>query len=53
MVTSQNGHIEVVDKLLRHGASVDLQKKVSGMSFCLQLVPSPHMFHDLGVCLVY
>ena len=28
MVASQNGHVEVVDKLLQHGANVDLQKKV-------------------------
>ena len=53
MAASQNGHVEVVDKLLQHGAKVDLQEKVSGMYFCLQLIASPHMFHDLGVCLVY
>ena len=29
MKASQNGHAEVVDTLLHHGASVDLQKKVS------------------------
>ena len=28
MVASQNGHVEVVDKLLHHGATVDLQNKV-------------------------
>ena len=28
MVASQNGHVEVVDKLLQHGAIVDLQHKV-------------------------
>ena len=28
MMASQNGHVEVVDKLLQHGANVDLQKKV-------------------------
>ena len=49
MVASQNGHIEVVDKLLQHGAKADLQEKVSGV----QLIVSPHMFHDLEVCLVY
>ena len=26
---SQNGHVEVVDKLLQHGATVDLVSKVS------------------------
>ena len=29
MVASQNGHVEVVDKLLQHGAIVDLQNGVS------------------------
>ena len=29
MAASQNGHVEVVDKLLQHGASVDIQEKVS------------------------
>ena len=28
MEASQNGHVEVVDKLLQHGATVDLQEKV-------------------------
>ena len=28
MSASQKGHVEVVDKLLQHGARVDLQKKV-------------------------
>ena len=28
MYASQNGHVEVVDKLLQHGATVDLQNKV-------------------------
>ncbi|CAI8053430.1 Ankyrin repeat domain-containing protein 29, partial [Geodia barretti] len=27
MAASQNGHVEVVDKLLQHGATVDLQDK--------------------------
>ena len=29
MIASQYGHAEVVDTLLRHGASVDLQDNVS------------------------
>ena len=29
MFASQNGHVEVVDTLLQHGASVDLQSNVS------------------------
>ena len=28
MQASENGHVEVVDKLLQHGAIVDLQKVV-------------------------
>ena len=28
MWASQNGHMEVVDKLVQHGATVDLQKVV-------------------------
>ena len=28
MAASQNGHVEVVDKLLQHGATVDLQHSV-------------------------
>ena len=28
MLASQNGHVEVVDKLLQQGATVDLQKVV-------------------------
>ena len=31
MLASPNGHVEVVDKLLQHGAKADLQQKVSGM----------------------
>ena len=29
MTASQEGHVEVVDKLLQHGATVDLQSEVS------------------------
>ena len=41
MLASQNGHVEVVDKLLQHGAKADLQKKVSrnNVAYWLQL---PH-----------
>ena len=28
MVASQNGHVEVINMLLQHGARVDLQDKV-------------------------
>ena len=28
MLGSQDGHVEVVDKLLQHGATVDLQEMV-------------------------
>ena len=36
MAASQNGHVEVVDKLLQHGATVDLQTKVL-LKFTFQL----------------
>ena len=29
MFASENGHVEVVEKLLQHGATVDIQEKVS------------------------
>ena len=29
MIASEDGHVEVADKLLQHGATVDLQDKVS------------------------
>ena len=32
MYASGNGHVEVVDKLLQYGATVDLQDKVSNVS---------------------
>ena len=32
MFASCNGHVEVVDKLLQHGARVDLQNKVNQKS---------------------
>ena len=31
MAASRNGYVEVVDKLLQHGAKADLQEKVSGV----------------------
>ncbi|CAI7989835.1 hypothetical protein GBAR_LOCUS347 [Geodia barretti] len=34
---SQNGHVEVVDKLLQHGATVDLQKRTGGVHCMLHL----------------
>ena len=33
MLASQNGHVEMIDKLLQHGAKADLQKKVSRNNF--------------------
>ena len=32
MLASQNGHVEVVDTFLQHGASVDLQNNVSALT---------------------
>ena len=41
-MASQNGHVEVVDKLLQHGARVDLQRKVSRtVAYLLQIIASP------------
>ena len=42
MFASQNGHVEVVDKLLYHGARVDLQSKV-----CLTFQNSSFLTHML------
>ena len=39
MVASHNGHVEVVDKLLQHGATVDLQENV-----CVII---PYNIHEL------
>ena len=33
MVASQNGHVEVVDKLVQQGARVDLQNNVNALMF--------------------
>ena len=35
MIASQNGHVEVVNRLLEHGASVDLQGKVHIIQYTL------------------
>ena len=47
MIASQNRHVEVVDTLLQHGASVDLQNNVSAKVFyyalyimCNKYIPS-------------
>ena len=34
MAASLNGHVEVVDKLLQHGATVDLKDQVMTTSIC-------------------
>ena len=34
IVASENGHVEVVDKLLQHGATVDLKEKVITTPIC-------------------
>ena len=34
MWASENGHVEVVDKLLQHGATVDLQYQVITTPIC-------------------
>ena len=37
MYSSHNGHVEVVDKLLQHGATVDLQAKVSTKDYVMAM----------------
>ena len=52
MAASQNGHVEVVDKLLQHGADLDLQKKVL-LKFPFQLTLHMDLLNQLKnfVCL--
>ena len=38
MIASQNGHVEVVDTLLQHGARVDLQMKVNSFTLVFACV---------------
>ena len=39
MVASLNGHLEVVDKLVQHGARVDLQAKVCNATYtCFKIL---------------
>ena len=45
MWASQNGHVEVVDKLLHHGARPDLQDEVYPIIHLF----SKHTFHDLAL----
>ena len=40
MFASQEGHVEVVDTLLLHGASADLQHKVTMCSYVQQMCPN-------------
>ena len=40
MVASRNGHVEVVNKLLQHGATVDLQHEVIMFKQSLSLLTS-------------
>ena len=57
MLASQNGHVEVVDKLLQHGATVDLKDQVITTHICkyneiynhmcLKLVIFPH--HNISL----
>ena len=45
MYASYNGHVEVVDKLLQHGARPDLQKDVYPIIHLF----SKHTFHHLAL----
>ena len=38
MIASGNGHVDVVDTLLQHGARVDLQKKVNSFTLIFECV---------------
>ena len=38
MYASQDGHVQVVDELLQHGARVDLQDEVSSFSYSVASV---------------
>ena len=42
-MASQNGHVEVVDKLLQHGARVDLQKEVQFTALILSELYFAHI----------
>ena len=37
MIASQNGHVDVVNVLLQHGASIHLMNKVKIQMFCINL----------------
>ena len=45
MYASYNGHVEVVDKLLQHGARPDLQNEVYPIIHLF----SKHTFHHLAL----
>ena len=50
MLASQNGHVEVVDKLLQHGATVDLKNKViTTPPFVSIMIFINHMFLKLVI----
>ena len=48
MLASQNGHVDVVNVLLQHGASVDLQDKVK-LHMLTFLFISPHKYKCIVV----
>ena len=48
MVASLNGHVEVVDKLLQHGATVDWQGNV--MSQYAHTVSESGMYQGVSRC---
>ena len=49
MVASQNGHVEVVDKLLQHGANLDLQEKVLLKFRSKHVITSTH--YTVSICI--
>ena len=44
IIASQYGHAEVVDKLLQHGANMDLQNNVSAQYILLSIIPLPSLY---------
>ena len=50
MLASYNGHVEVVDKLLQHGATADLQTNVMTTQYSCYLLNFLHFEHTIISC---
>ena len=53
MYAAQNGHKDVVDTLLQHGASVDLTTKVSAVDLESQYLQSSNSYNCAATPTVY